>query len=68
MSRAYRRAREPAKKADLFRLAFDGIFGFSTVPLKLATWLGLGRVEVASKGDLAAALRREVPAGRPLVR
>ncbi len=26
---------------DLFRLAFDGIFGFSTVPLKLATWLGL---------------------------
>lgn len=26
---------------DLFRLAFDAIFGFSTVPLKLATWLGL---------------------------
>jgi dolichol-phosphate mannosyltransferase len=25
-----------------FRLAMDGIFSFSTVPLRLATWLGLG--------------------------
>lgn len=25
----------------LFKLAFDGIFSFSTLPLRLATWLGL---------------------------
>ena len=42
--------------------------GLAAELYEMATWLGLGRVEVASKGDLAAALRREVPAGRPLVR
>ncbi|HVS30298.1 MAG TPA: glycosyltransferase family 2 protein [Thermoanaerobaculia bacterium] len=35
------RGRPRVRIRDLFRLAFDGIFGFSTVPLKLATWLGL---------------------------
>lgn len=35
------RGRPRVRVRDLFRLAFDGIFGFSTLPLKLATWLGL---------------------------
>lgn len=32
----------------LFRLAFDGIFAFSTIPLRLATAIGLGGVLLSS--------------------
>lgn len=32
----------------LLRLAFDGIFAFSVVPLRIATWLGFGAILVSS--------------------
>lgn len=32
----------------LFRLAFDGIFSFSTIPLRVASWVGLSIVGVSA--------------------
>lgn len=51
----------------LFRLAFDGIFAFSIVPLRVATWFGVSAMTVASFYALYAVVARlmfdRAPAG-----
>lgn len=52
----------------LLRLALDGIFSFSMVPLKVSTWLGLVMVALAVLGGVAVVVDKvfihpEVPRG-----